>query len=343
MLKYGILVPEGALAASVGITLDILSMADRVARTLRLKRLSWRVLGSGHHARLSNGMSIDTLQLSRAPRLRDEVLILPGIGLDHPSIQRAPDINAGAGVDERYDEESLLRRMRLPDAREIADFVRRHHDEGGVACASCSGVLAIGMAGLAESRRITTHWRLASFMAKHFPGAQVETNRMVVDDRKVVTAGAAMAQMDLMLYLLRQTAGRELAELTMKYMLIDSRPTQARYMVWDHVKQDANETVQRFEQLIESSLPDIITVAHAAKRLNLTQRTLSRRLLKVTGDSPMDIIQKIRMRHAQRLLDSTDLPIEEIATRVGYTNATSLRKLTLKLTQLTPTRLRQTF
>ena len=42
------------------------------------------------------------------------------------------------------------------------------------------------------------------------------------------------------------------------------------------------------------------------------------------------------MRHAQRLLAQGDLPLEAVAQRVGYANATALRKLTMKMAQLPP-------
>ena len=64
-----------------------------------------------------------------------------------------------------------------------------------------------------------------------------------------------MAQMDLMLYLIRQRIGRELADLVMSYLLIDTRTTQARYQVWEHVALTDDETARNFEALIEASLP----------------------------------------------------------------------------------------
>lgn len=56
----------------------------------------------------------------------------------------------------------------------------------------------------------------------------------------------------------------------------------------------------------------------------------------------MDLIHAIRMRHAQRLLALGDLSLDEVAQRVGYANATSLRKLTMRMAQLPPAMLRRT-
>jgi len=168
----------------------------------------------------------------------------------------------------------------------------------------------------------------------------MDATRMVVEDRRVVTAGAAMAQMDLMLHLIRMAMGQEIADLTMKYMLIDSRPTQARYMVWSQL-QTTDKIVRDLEVLIESNLATPIRVSEAAQMLHITEKTLARRVAKTTGSTPMSLIQSVRMRHAQHLLDTTDLPLGEIAVRIGYANATSLRKLTLRFAKTTPGVLRK--
>lgn len=340
MSDFIIAVPDWALGASVGATLDVLNVADRVAATLGKKGIHWKVLGSAKQVRLTNGLLIDTIPIDPGLRLGHDVLVIPGIGLDHPDVIPGGPARQRGGITARYEETGVLRRMEMPDALKLAKLAKEHHARGAWVCASCSGVLVLGMAGLLGARKVTTHWQLASFIGKHFPEALMDATCMVVEDQRVVTAGAAMAQMDLMLYLIRKFVGRDVADLTMKYMLIDSRPTQARYMVWSHLP-TTDDTVQKFESLIEENLTDPITVSEAARRLHMTEKTLGRRVFRATGRSPMSLIQSVRMQHAQRLLDMTDLPIDEVAIRVGYSNATALRKLTLKMANLTPAMLRK--
>ncbi|MHB1198515.1 MAG: GlxA family transcriptional regulator [Polaromonas sp.] len=340
MPDFIIAIPDWALGASVGATLDVLSVANRVATTLGKKGVDWKVLGSAKQVRLTNGFLIDAVPIEPGLRLGHGVLVIPGIGLDHPDVIPSGPAHSRGGITARYEEAGVLRRMAMPDAHKLAQLAKEHHDRGGLVCASCSGVLVLGMAGLLDARKVTTHWQLAGFIGKHFPEASMDATCMVVEDQRIVTGGAAMAQMDLMLYLIRKVIGRDVADLTMKYMLIDSRPTQARYMVWSHLP-PTDDTVQKFESLIESSLPDPITVSEVARRLHMTEKTLARRVFKAIGRSPMSLIQSVRMQHAQHLLDMTDLPIDEVAIRVGYSNATALRKLTMKMANLTPAMLRR--
>ena len=175
-------------------------------------------------------------------------------------------------------------------------------------------------------------------MRRHFPRVHVDENRMLVEDGRVLTAGAAMAQIDLMLHLVQQATSAELVQRVMQHLLVDSRGTQARYRVWEHVTSD--DTARRFEALIEAALPQVPTIAEAAQRLGMSSRTLTRRIAGTTGASPLQLVNTVRMRHAQRLLAHGELSVGEVAQRVGYANATALRKLTLKMAQLPPGLLR---
>lgn len=334
MHHFIIAVPEGALASSVGVTLDVLSVASRGAVARGQRRITWQVVSTRRHVQLSGGMMLAAEPVARVDIPAHTVLVFPGIGLDHPTLDADGDIR------DRYQAKRVLRRMEMPDAKAFANLAARHHSRGGKIAASCSGVLLLAMGNVLDGRTATTHWRLGGFFQRYFPQVRLDTNRMVVDDHNVITAGAAMAQMDLMLYLVRQQVGKDVADLAMKYLLIDSRTTQARYQVWDHLHQGEDDIAASFEALIESSLPNVPTIAEAARRLHLTTKTLSRRISKATGCTPMALINSIRMRNAERLLSLGDLSLEEVALRVGYANATSLRKLTMKMTQLPPAMLR---
>lgn len=341
MSDFIVAIPDWALSASVGATLDVLSVANRVAITLGKKEIRWRVVGSSRQVHLTNGLLIETTPIDPGSRLGNGILVIPGMGLDHPDVIPGNQKRRHRGIADRYEEASVLRRMNMPDVLRLAQFAKRHHARDGLVCASCSGVLILGIAGLLDARKMATHWQLAGFVRKHFSDVSMDAVSMIVEDRRVVTAGAAMAQMDLMLYLVRKVLGRDVADLTMKYMLIDSRPNQARYMTWD-LFSSPDEVMRKFESLVESSFPRVLTVGEAASKLGMTEKTLARHVLKATGQPPLFLIQSARMRHARRLLGMTNLSIDEVAARVGYSNATALRKLTLKMVNLTPAMLRTT-
>ena len=77
------------------------------------------------------------------------------------------------------------------------------------------------------------------------------------------------------------------------------------------------------------------TVGALAERLNLSLRTLHRRLAEV-GFNCQDVIEDSRNRLAKELLANTGLSIDDIAERVGFSDASSFRRAFKRWTSKTP-------
>ena len=110
----------------------------------------------------------------------------------------------------------------------------------------------------------------------------LDESNMVVRSGNVVTAGAALAHMDLALWLIRGV-GPELASLTARYLIVDSRPSQTAYALTDHLMH-SDPVVQLFARWAPARLARRFSLDSAAKALGASKRTLTRRLQKVLGN-----------------------------------------------------------
>jgi transcriptional regulator GlxA family with amidase domain len=70
-----------------------------------------------------------------------------------------------------------------------------------------------------------------------------------------------------------------------------------------------------------------IMVADVCAYTLMTTRTLSRQFKEVTGMSPTGYLVKVRFDRACQLLVSTQLPIDKIARRCGFSSGMTLAKL----------------
>ncbi len=326
-MDFTVAVLSGALASGVAVTLDVLTTASLLSAVRGGPSLRWRIVGSDHQTVLSNQLRLDTEPLTSRLRFGHSTLIIPGIGIE-------------AKVGERYDPNNLGDRLTGQDVQTLARLAANHYQNGGVVAATCGSVFVLGEAGLLEDRTATTHWRLSNYLRQSYPNCTVDINRMVIVDNRVITAGAALAQMELMVHLIREKLGVQVADLTLKYLLLDDRPSQAGYVVWSTLH-GSDPTVSKLESLIEKSLPTIPPLSIFAHKLNISEKTLVRRVQSAIGKTPLDIIQAVRFRHARHLLETTRLPLQQIAERIGYSDATALRKLTLKMMNVTPSQLRK--
>ncbi|MBN9488487.1 MAG: helix-turn-helix domain-containing protein [Alphaproteobacteria bacterium] len=305
MTQIEVLVLSGSMPSSVAITLDVLATANRLQEARgRSPAFSVRLAGSGARtaASLATGARLVT-----GNGVRDaDVVVVPGLGMTT--------------------EEEVTVRLARRDAglarRRLAAAV-----EGGAHVAtSCSGAFLFAAAGLLDGRRASTTWWLAPLFRRMHPSVILDPDALVVTDGPVTTAGAAMAQMDLMLAIVARRAGARLADACARYLLLDKRRSQSRYMALGFLAA-ADERVARAERWARKRLGEDFTVDDFAKSAALSPRTFARRVERAVGLSPVRFLQRLRVERAVELLETTKLSLEEIARQVGYAEPSTLRRL----------------
>jgi len=320
MIDFRVLVLEGAMASGVAMTADILSTAAALAASLDAPTPSWSICSvSGGPVRLQNGFVVDTVRLLRSRSPQGSVIVVPGLAV--------PRIAA------------LLQRLERDDCADAARLLSAHCKGGGSLAASCSAVFLLNLAGVLSGRRVTTSWWLGPSLAQLSPDCIVDSHRMVSADGPIVTAGAAFAQSDLMLYLVAQRFGPGLAEAVAQRLLLDKRHAQSNFAV-PEVLASGHALVAQLTRRLESSLPNVPAISQLAAELCVSERTLSRHVRIATGNSTKGLVQSVKLRRARKLLQNSRMTVEQVAAAVGYSDATALRRLMLKASGATPGRFR---
>jgi transcriptional regulator GlxA family with amidase domain len=153
----------------------------------------------------------------------------------------------------------------------------------------------------------------------------LDDSKMVVESAGITTSAAAFSQVDVMLWFVRRTMGPNVADLCARYLVVDERPSQAADLVRRHV-QHTSEEVLRAEAFARKHLRQSISIADLARAANSSTRTLARRFRETLGTSPVRSLQRLRAEEALHLCKTTRLSLEQIAGRVGYADAGSLRR-----------------
>lgn len=321
MHDFSILVLPGSFASSVATTLDVLHAAAVLAPRLKLARPRWRVLSTAAaHVPLSNGLHVDATALPARWRGDASTWIVPGLGLDRPDL--------------------LATRLKQADAQRAVQALATHAKHGGQVAASCSAVFLLQAAGLLTHRRVTTSWWLASSLRQLEPLCTVDADRLVCADGPISTGGAAFAQTDLMLHLLRTQFGVALADAVARVLLIDGRQAQAPFVV-PKMLSNGNALVARLVSRIEAALPQAPSMQALAAEFAMSTRTLSRHVQAATGQSSLALLQSVRLHRARALIESSRMNIEQVAQAVGYSDATALRRLMQKAAGANPSRFRR--
>jgi len=322
MKTIWILALDGVMDSSLAITIDLLRAAQAIAADGAARsRFDYRVIGRRASVQASGGMKLATDDTFRKAAAADAVpqwAIVPAMG--------------------EYGDR-LASHLTRPDALQARALLQRLHAREVRIGAACASVFLLAESGLLAGRTATTTWWLAGSFRERYPDATLDQRRMLVRDGHLLTAGAAFAQLDLMLAVVGDIAGVRVAEACARYLLIDRRPSQARYMMATHALHH-DSAVASAERWIDEHLAGPLTVSGLAKQLALGEKTLSRRVQAATGLSPIKLIQRRRLLMATHLIETTKLPIDEVAARVGYRDSTTLRRLIRRELEVSPSGLR---
>jgi transcriptional regulator GlxA family with amidase domain len=215
------------------------------------------------------------------------------------------------------------------DVSEAAELLGDWSRGGARVAGACTATFVLAAAGILDGGEATTTWWLSPLFRERYPRVALDESRMIVQSRRVITAGAALAHVDLALWLVRHKSPA-LAHATARYLVFDARPSQAAYAMADHLAHD-DAMVQRFEHWARRHLADF-SLAVAARHVGVSERTLERRIRAVLGarrsaTSRTCASSSPSIACAPRATPSITSP-RRSATATGVTLRTLLRKKT---------------
>jgi len=77
-----------------------------------------------------------------------------------------------------------------------------------------------------------------------------------------------------------------MAALVARYLVLDERPTQAAYIITDHLAH-SDPLIERFERWARERLAQGFSLAEGARAVGASERTLARHLNRVLGKTPL--------------------------------------------------------
>ncbi len=233
------------------------------------------------------------------------------------------------------DAKSLIKNLSRLDKE--CHWLQQRMQRGEVVAANCSGVFILAESGGLANKDSTTAWWLSGLFRNRYPSVRHHADQLLVKDKGTYSTGSMTANLGVMLEIVEQQVGRQLAQNAARTMLIDASQSYASpYLFMQEQTDHQDSLVLAVESQLQRDVSQKLKLEALAKMHAVSARTLSRRFKKANGINLSDYHQRIRLEQTKLLLETTNLSIEQIVERVGYSSQSSLRRLFQKELGVSP-------
>ncbi|MFJ4780953.1 GlxA family transcriptional regulator [Streptomyces sp. NPDC088762] len=219
----------------------------------------------------------------------------------------------------------------------VLDALRAAASRGLRIASICTGAFVLAQAGLLDGRRATTFWTMSEEFRRLFPEVDVRPDVLFVEDDGVLTSAGLSAGIDLCLHMVRRDCGAAVANATARLVVAAPiRPGGQPQFIETPLPPERGTSLAPTRAWALARLDEPTTLADLAGHAGTSTRTLTRRFRAETGLSPLQWLLHQRLDRAREILETTTLPMDQVAARSGLGTADSLRAHLLRQTGLTP-------
>lgn len=230
-----------------------------------------------------------------------------------------------------------------PPTEAMTEALREAARRGARVISVCTGAFALAYAGLLDGHRATTHWAQAEQLADLFPQVEVDPAALYVDEGDVMTSAGLSAGIDLSLHVVRKDFGVAAGELVARRMVAAPHREGGQAQFIKRPPTGESGSLEATRRWALGRLTDPLDIAAMAGHAGVSRRTFARHFREETGTTPLRWLLAQRVLEARRLLEESELPVEEVALHAGFGTATSLRQHFRRATATTPTAYRRSF
>ncbi|MFF3309726.1 GlxA family transcriptional regulator [Streptomyces sp. NPDC002952] len=257
------------------------------------------------------------------------------------------DLHVSRGLDAVRDAETVLvagtGQRYVPDPRTVA-ALREAAAAGKRIASICSGAFALAEAGLLDGRRATTYWEQAGELRRRYPSLELQGDVLYVQDGPIMTSSGYAAGIDLCLHIIRGDYGAAVANRVARLALVAPvRPGGQTQFTQTPLPPERGTACADTRGWAMRNLDKPLTLTDLARHAGVSVRTLTRRFHAESGVSPLQWLLHQRVERAKELLETTTLPMDQVARACGLGTADSLRGHLVRRTGLTPSAYRTQF
>lgn len=245
----------------------------------------------------------------------DQLVLKPG------DLIFVPGLDAALLLDDNF----------IISSRPFQQWLKMQHASGVIICSVCTGAFLLAAAGLLDQRNCTTHWKYTERFRQQYPAAQLQSNRLFVQEDGIYTSAGVSSGIDLALYLTEQIWGANFAAKIAKEVVIYFRRTidDPQLNIFTQYRNHLEDRIHNVQDMLIQSPDRKFSIEELSDKVSMSPRNLTRLFKKTTQITIGEYVEKLRTERATMLLNEGHT-MQAVALHCGLKSVNSLRKLLKK-------------
>lgn len=244
---------------------------------------------------------------------KTDLIIIPAFGADSPEIM---DKNRG-----------------------FIFWIQNQREKYNTEIASIAvGAFLLAETGLIDQKDCASHWVVRDKFQGQYPGVNLKPGKMITEDNGIYTSGGGFSALNLVLYIIGKYWGKECEIYCSRLMDVEAEEEDKTHLLLFHAQKEHDDSQIKIAQdYIERNYQGKIKVAELAALISLSPRNFSRRFKKVTGNTPLEYVHRVKIEVAKKKLETIgEEHIGDIMYQLGYTDSRTFRTIFKRYTGMVP-------
>ncbi len=319
MKRVAILITHQAIIAAIGNTRHLFFMVNSfLQQSGKAEKFDVKLVGLKKEMKLNDGVFTVQVDTTTDELQETDLIIIPPM--------------SGDMLDNMHQN------------RRYIPWIIQQHLKGAEVASLCVGSFILADTGLLNGQQCSTHWQSANEFRERFPDIELVDEKIITDHNGLYTSGGSNSYWNLLVYLIEKYSDKETSIWASKYFEIErNRDSQSLFMIFEGSKVHHDEAMLTAQEHIESSFKEKISIDQLADLVHMSRRTFQRRFQKATHLTIKEYIQKLRIEAAKKLLEETNLTVNEVMYESGYNDTKAFRYVFKKVTGVSPLVYRKKF
>ena len=236
--------------------------------------------------------------------------------------------------------EYIMSRTLLQE-RALMGWVRRAHTNGVILCSVCTGAFFLGLTGILDGRKCTTHWKRTAQLKKLFPGINLQEDILFTEDHAIYTSAGVTAGIDMALTIVGKISDDTLSFKVARELVVYLRRTgnESQQSVFMKYRNHIHSGIHKAQDYLQANIRKKISLSQLADKACMSTRNLTRIFKKETGITINEYTTLLRQEMIRSFAKDPDMRRKQMANHLGLKSARQVSRLMQNMKSDKPNRL----